>query len=253
MSNPFSGLAANAENIQGETDTLGGGSRILPTDIYLMTVTLAYSTMSSGGARGVVLHLETPEGKETRQTLWVTSKKGEATYTDKQGQQHFLPGFNLANSLALLTVGKPLGELTPEDQTVKLYNFDQKKDVPTNVLAFPELRGKKVYAAIFQQTVDKRAKGDDGNYHPTGDTRDENEIAKFFREADKRTTNEILDEAEASFFDAWKAEWAGKVRNRASKTVGRAGAPAGAQRPASPFNGAAAAAKPASPFAQAAQ
>ena len=71
---------------------------------------------------------------------------------------------------------------------------------------------------------------------PSGETRDENEIDKFFRASDRMTTAEIRAQAtEAVFASSWEKKWSGKTRDR-SKSVasnGTAGAPAGVMAAAS--------------------
>jgi len=41
-------------------------------------------------------------------------------YQDKEGKKQYLPGFNIANALSVLTAGKELGELTPEQDGIHL-------------------------------------------------------------------------------------------------------------------------------------
>ena len=77
-------------------------------------------------------------------------------------------------------------------------------------------------------------------YQPTGETRDENEIDKFFRASDRKTTAEIRAQVEeAKFADTWLEKWQGKVKDKSSKTAAtgtpgapRAAAPAAAKKPA---------------------
>lgn len=214
---------ATDSSIENETDVVGGGYSPLDSDIYAAKVDLAYMTKSSGGAIGVVLHLKTDAGRDVRQTVYVTSgeKKGQKNYYEKDGQKHYLPGFNLMNSLALLTVGKELSQLDTEDKVINLYNYEAKAEVPTKVPVITDLMNQPIYAAIVKQLVDKRAKADDGSYQPTGESREENEIDKFFRHKDKMTTAEIRAQAEApAFFERWQAKWKGEVKDKTTKTAG---------------------------------
>lgn len=219
-------------SIENEKDTIGGGFRPLESGLYGSTVALAYITQSAGGAMGLNLTLKTEEGREVRQTLWMTSgkEKGQKNYYEKDGQKFYLPGFNLANSLCLLTVGKEISELETEKKIINLYSKDVEKEVPTQVDMLTDLIGKDIIAAILKQTVDKTTKGDNGQYVPTGETRDENEIDKFFRARDKMTVAEIRAQAEEpAFYNAWGEKWTGVTRDRTSKDAkgnrGSAGAP----------------------------
>lgn len=215
-------------DINEEKDSVGG-SGPLSTAIYDMKVALAYLTKSSGGALGMAVHLEGPNNERLRQTIYMTSgdAKGNKNYYIKDGEKFYLPGFNLANSLAQLTLGKDIGKLVPEKKVVNLYSFESKKEEPTEVPVYVELLGQQIQAAVFLQTVDKNAKGDDGKYHPTGETRDENEIDKFFHADTGMTVAEQKAQVEtAVFIDTWKGKWTGIVKDKTSKTgPAKTGAP----------------------------
>lgn len=219
-------------SIANEKDSIGG-SRAIETGIYTFTIQHAYIGKSTGGAISLNLNLKTEDNKELKQQLWMTSgtaKGGKNFYTDKNGDKQYLPGFLMANSLCLLTVGKEISELDTEQKVIPLYNADAKAEVPTKVDMLMDLIGKEITAAVFKQTVDKTKKNEStGAYEPTGETREENEIDKFFRASDKKTTAEIRAQAEeASFIHTWEKKYAGQTRdksNGASSANGTAGAP----------------------------
>lgn len=220
---------ATDNSIEVEKDSIGS-SGPLDSGLYTATVAMAYVEQSKGGAMGLNLTLKTDAGREVRQTLWMTSgrEKGQKNYYEKDGVKHYLPGFNLANSLCLLTVAKEISQLETEKKVVKLYNFDTKSEVPTQVDCLTDLIGKEIIAGILRQTVDKNIKNAAGAYVPSGETRDENEIDKFFRARDKMTTAEIRAQAEEpAFYAAWDAKWTGNTRNKAkgAGANGTAGAP----------------------------
>lgn len=238
--------------ITAEKDSVGGGSRILESGLQLATVTLAYVTTSSGGAVGLVIGLKTDAG-ELRSTVYMTSgtAKGAKNFYEKDGEKFYLPGYLLANSLCLLTVGKEISELETEQKLVNIYNYDAKAEVPTKVDMLMDLLGQKIYAGILKQTVDKNKKNETtGKYEPTGETREENEIDKFFRAKDKLTTAEIRAKVtEAVFADTWAEKHTGQTRDKSTKSGanGKAGAP---RVPGALLNGAAGgAAAPKSLFA----
>lgn len=232
MAVDFASILKKNDEAAAEKDVVGGGSGPLDSDIYSAVVELAYLSTSTGGAAALNLRLKTDTGREIRQQLWMTSGKAKGcknTY-EKDGETFYLPGFLLADSLSLLTVGKEIGEVAAaaEMKTVKLYSFEAKEEVPTDVPVLLDLHGQEIYAAVIKQIVDKNAKGDDGKYAPTGETREENEIEKFFRARDKMTTAEIRAGAEeATFFNTWKEKWAGEVKNKAkgAAQAGTSGAP----------------------------
>ena len=225
---------STSEDIGNEKDSVGG-SNVLDTAIYKFTINSAYVSKSAGGAMGLIVSLKTDDDKEMRQTLWMTSgdaKGNKNYYEDKTGQKQYLPGFNLANSLALLACGKEISTLTTEQKVIKAWSFEAKAEIPTKVDMLMDLVGKEIYGAVFRQVVDKTAKNDAGAYVPTGETREENELDKIFRVKDKMTTAEIRAQAdEATFFDTWDAKWSGKTRDKSTKgAAGVAGAPSGAAK-----------------------
>lgn len=221
-------------NIADEKDTLGGGRQVLDSDLYTFKINLAYVTQSQGGAMALNLLLKTDDGKELRQSIYMTSGKDKGsknTYTDKDGNEQYLPGFLQANSVALLTTGKEISELDTETKVIPLYDYTAKAEIPTKVEMIMDLVGKEIMAAVIKQTVDKTKKNEATNtYEATGETRDDNEIEKFFRASDRMTTAEIRAQAtEASFADTWLEKWKGKVKNKAKGASGTAGAPGAAK------------------------
>lgn len=218
------------DSIAGERDSVGGNGP-LDSALYPSKIALAYMTKSAGGAVGVVLNAKTDQGREIRQTIWVTAgtaKGGQNFYTDKDGAKQYLPGFLLANSLALLTVGKELSELDAETKVVQAYSPEAKAEIPTKVEMLVELLGKDILIGLVKQVVDKTQKNDANVYVPTGETKEENEIDKLFRARDRMTTAEIRAQAtEAAFAAVWEAKHTGNTRNKAkgAGAAGTAGAP----------------------------
>lgn len=220
--------------IAAEKDSVGGGSGPVESGLYPVTIGMAYLQKSKGGALGLFLTLVTEDKKEIRQTLYVTSgdAKGNKNYYEKDGEKFYLPGFNVANSLALLTLGKEISELDTEDKVINLYSFDAKAEIPTKVPVIMDLLNQEIIVGIIRQTVDKNVKNDaTGLYEANGETRDENEIDKFFRAKDKMTTAEIRAQAtEPAFYTTWGTKHTGVTRNKAKGAVAGAGGTAGAPK-----------------------
>ena len=86
------------------------------------------------------------------------------------------------DSLCLLTVGKEISQMETETKVVNLYNPESKTEVPTNVEMITELLGKQVLGGLIKQIVDKNVKDAAGNYVPSGETREENELDKLFQQ-----------------------------------------------------------------------
>lgn len=225
--NMLASLATDSA-IADEKDSVGSGGP-LESGIYNCKVALAYLSKATSGALGLVLTLKTDSGKDIRQTLWMTSgtAKGCKNYYEKDGEKFYLPGFNMANSLALLTTGKEISQLETETKVVKVYSPEAKAEVPTKVEVLVDMLDKDILAGLIKQTVDKTKKNEaTGAYEPTGETREENELDKLFRARDRMTTAEIRAQAEtATFIETWDAKWTGKTRDKSKGAAGTAGVP----------------------------
>lgn len=220
----LSNLTTDA-SIQNDTDSVGNDYSPLESGIYAATVTSAYIKKADSGAMALELTMKTDTDREIRQTLWMTSGTAKGLknyYTDKSGEKKYLPGFTAANNLTLLTVGQEIGTMDTEVKVVSLYSRDAKAEVPTKVDMLMDLLNKEVLVGLLKQTVDKTAKNEStGIYEATGETRDENEVDKFFRAKDRLTTAEIRAQAEEpSFINTWEAKWTGKTRIKAKVKAG---------------------------------
>lgn len=218
-----------------EKDTLGGGRKVFDSNAYPAKIGMAYVDKSKGGATGLFLTLLIGESQEElRTTLWMTSgkEKGCKPYYTKDGENYPLPGYSMAKSLAGLTTGLDISDLEPEEKVIKLYNYDAKAEVPTKVQALTQLIGQEIIVGLIKQTVDvTKQVGDTQVYEPTGETREENEIDKFFcaKEGfENMTTTEIKAKGTAEFHPEWVKKNAGTVRNKAKGKAGTAGAPGAA-------------------------
>lgn len=218
-------------DVTAPVDTIGGGS-VLETGVYPFAIDMAYLDSSKGGAYNLNLTFKSADGKTLRQQVYVTSgtDKGQLTYyIDKNdGSKKYLPGFNIANALAVLTTGKEFGDLSPEDKMVNIRNFELKKDVPTSKPVYTDLIGQTVLLGVTKQIVPKNVKQADGSYVAGTETRTENEIAHVFHADSGQTLNEFLAGGEAEFIAKWVEANNGKTRDKTKKAGGTAtaGAPA---------------------------
>lgn len=219
-------------SIKNETDNVGSSFSVVDSGLYEGVITQAYIQNADSGAMALNVTLKTEAGNEINQSLWMTSgtaKGGNNYYVDKDGQKQYLPGYLMANSLCLLTAGKEISDMDTENKVIQLYSSTAKAKVPTKVNMLMDLLNQPIVFGVIKQTVDKTVKNDAGVYVPTGETREENELDKFFRASDRKTTAEIRAQAEEAAFAAiWEAKWQGKVRNKAKGAGtgnGTAGAP----------------------------
>ena len=218
MSNLLSGIEIPADVVEA-TDSVGSGSMYdpVPSGIYEATVKHIYLKKSAKGALGMFMEFELDNGKTYRETVYLTSQKGLATYVDKKDGKtlHKLPGYITGDDISLLGSQIPVNKQSPVDKIIKLYDFDLKKEVPTTVDMLDTLTGKKVTLGILLVEEPKQVKNAAGVYVNVtdGTTREKNEIDKVFHPKSGLTTAEIRSKiTEPEFKDKWKARWEGQVK-----------------------------------------
>lgn len=233
----FGNLKTNETAMQEKTDRIGGGYQPLPSGIYQAEVAHAYATTSKSGAMGLVVKFNIiQDGKDPypyTTTFWVSDKKGNTFYLDKDGNPHNLAGFNQANHLCALVTGKGLQEVAFEPRTLQLYDYDAKKEVPTEVNAATELFGQTVALAIKHIRENKREKSPStGEYEPVNEERFTNDIDKVFGISDAGeayTFDEAANEIPFEFAEKWLAKWKDKTDDKFKEVKG-ASAKAGTTR-----------------------
>lgn len=222
----MAGLFSNlkSEGLEETQDRIGG-FQPLETDAYTGTIKAFYATQSAGGAHAVNIILATEGGREYRETIYVTNKKGENFFLNKDDKTKKvpLPGFVIAEDICLVTVEKPLANIAFEDKVMNIYDYEAKREVPKSVPMAVELLGKEVTLGIVKQLENKNEKqGDD--YVPIADTREVNFIDKVFHTGTKMTTVEARNGAtEAVFFNAWVERNKGNTRDKRTIKDGEGG------------------------------
>jgi hypothetical protein len=241
------GLFANlgAEGLEETQDRIGGGFQPRETDAYDMNITMAYAGKSQGGAQSVTLLGQLNDGREYRETLWVTNKKGENYFLNKDDptKKVGLPGFTIVEEICLVTTDAPLSAQPTEEKLVKIYDYEQKKEVPTNVPVLTSLIGQTVTLGIGKVLENKSVKNaTTGQYDAIADTREINVIEKVFHHESKMTVPEARRDAKlisegkqpegSSFFAAWVERNKGQTRDKREikdgGDAGSAGRPTGA-------------------------
>lgn len=217
----------STENVEKSGDRLGGNI-LLDTGIYNAKVKLAYiGKAPNSDATSVNVHLDI-DGREYRFQEWVTNRNNENFYTDpKTKKPVLLPGYQTIDDLCLLTTGYELSDQDAEDKVVNLWDYESRAEVPQNVPVLVDLLNQPITVAIVRQIVDRRARQDDGSYQPTGETREENVVEKYFHSDSLRTTTEIRAGLEEGIFiEKWSEINSGKPpRNKAKGAAGNAGKP----------------------------
>lgn len=222
MTNPFGNL--KDDNLEAAQDTLGGYAP-LPSGIYSGTIKAIYAGKSDGGAHNVTVLLDLG-GRELRETIYISNKKGENWYPNKQSPDKKLPlpGFTIANDLALVATGLPLSEQPFEDKILNVYDPEQRKEVPKSVSVMVDAIGKPVSVAVLNVLENKAVKDQSGNYIDTAETRNSNTIDKVFDTDSKMTVAEAREQKTGGIFWAkWSEMNSGKVRDKRTIKDGAAG------------------------------
>jgi hypothetical protein len=203
MSTLFGNL--NNDGLEESQDRLGGGFQPRSTDIYNMEIVLFYAGQSKEGAKSITIHAKDSTGLY-RETIYITNKKGENFFLnrDDNSKKVPLPGFTTIDDICLAATGFPLASQEFTEKVFNLYDFDQKKEVPTKVMVALEVMGKTVSLGIQKVLEDKTAKNaSTGEYEPTGESKETNSIAKVFHTESKVTMAEAREGKEAAFWDNW--------------------------------------------------
>lgn len=201
------GLKIDSDIHNESPDTLGGGFT-LNTNLYPMKVDLAFTTESSKGATGVVVHFKPVDGGNSvlRETFWVTSGKAKGQknfYMDGQGRKRLLPGMMMANQIALITTGKELAEQDTEEKVVKLYDFDAGKEMPKKVDALTAMIGQQILVGVHKRRENRRTQNADGEWVNTPQERTFNETHRVFHPDGFTVTEKAAEAEEAVFVKKW--------------------------------------------------
>lgn len=223
MSNPFAKLST--QGLEQAEDRLGGGFQARDSGAYDMTVKMMYAGASEGGAQNVTLILEDSKG-EYRETIYITNKQGENWFLNKDDKTKKvpLPGFTVVNDLCLATTEAQLADQTWEEKIVKIYDFEQKKEVPKGAMVCTSIIGKPVTVGLIQTLKNKGEKQPDGSYKDGPEVRTEVNISKIFHTESKYTMAEaIAGAAAADFYPKWVEKNTGIVIDKRTIKDGAGG------------------------------
>ena len=234
--------AIQNSNVQTKEEDVLGGSRTVPSNVYPAGIKLAYLDKSAKGAISVVFDFALMvNGKERnhKETFYISNAAGSFTYKDKKtGEDKPMPSFVTVDTICKAVTGKGMTELSSEKKMVKVYDYDQKAEVPQEKEVLMDLVRGKLELGVLELTVDKTVKDASGAYVPTGETRDTNEVSKIFTEEGLTLVEKDAGKTETKFKEAWIAQYADKKINKAKGAA--SGAKAGGvakQATASPLFG----------------
>ncbi len=227
--------------VEDEKDVIASGFGAWDTGIYKVTLKAAYIDVTKSGAVMANAILIGEDGREHIESECIMSKKSgtlKATYIDKKTHKPMpLPGYakfltlfrTIGGNPKLLDLDMDMGEVVLE-----LYDFDANGKTKQKKHAFADFINVPMQIAIQKVIEDKRKnvapEGEPKKYEPTGETRELNEVKKWFNE-DGLTLQELKDEVtEPKFQGEWlEAYPSDNVRDKSTKkaaAAGTAGAPA---------------------------
>ena len=103
----FGNLGKN-KKVKAEADKIfTGGFGALDSQVLDGVIEVAFLDKSGGGATSLTLHVK-HAGGVFKTSLWLTggdAKGNNNFYVDKQGDEHYLPGFIVADHIALIAAG----------------------------------------------------------------------------------------------------------------------------------------------------
>lgn len=202
-------------------DDIVGGFSPLETDIYTGKIKLVYMGQSNKGAECATIVLDI-NGKELRETVYLSSapvpaKDGkpaqEAKYFYKKNDKEYpMPGLRILMDMCELSVGKAFKEVgkSVSDKLVKVYDFEQKKEIPKNVPVITDLLDKPIMVAVKYIQEPK--------YNDPNKIISKNEISKIFDPITGKTLTEKIENKEPSFKDEWLKQWKGNIVKRKSNS-----------------------------------
>jgi hypothetical protein len=221
-----------SEGLEKSQDRLGGFSP-LDSGVYIAKIKALYAGQSAGGAMSITLLAELQNGKEYRETVYVTNKEGKNFFLNKDDRTKKvpLPGFTVADDLCLIATGKPLAEQDTEEKVINVYDYETKKELPKSVPMIVEAIGQEVSLGIIKQVVNKNVK-QGTEYVATAETREENFIDKVFHPTLRLSVAEARNgQDEPKFQEAWVARNKDQVRDKRTIKDGEAGAASNGRPP----------------------
>lgn len=239
MTNLLAGIK-QADKVEATVDVLASDKFAkVESGVYDAVIKFAYLKPTVNGSLGLHTEFELDTGVLMRESFYLTNTSGENFYLDKEDpkKKHLLPGYIMADSLALLGAQKPIAELNTEERIIKLRDYDLQKDVPTPVQMLVALVDKPVRLGIIKVVEDKRKKTDQLDskgkpvYVATGETFVKNAADKVFHLTNNMTVAELRAGAtEAAFIEAWKEKWEGKTYDKSTADKGNSVTPAAAKK-----------------------
>jgi len=201
-----------------ENDSLGGF--ILPAGVYKGKLDMVYLDKSPNGAICVNIHFNTGT-QVVRNTVYISNRKGEFTYNNGKENKP-LPGYSQMDAFFKAVSDKGIAQQVSATKTIKIYNYDLRKDVPEEREVFVELIGLPAQVGILHVKEEKTNKDSvDPKNKPytegTGEFREFNELSKWFDEDGLTNAEKASGETTPVFLEKWKDKFSDKITVRNAK------------------------------------
>ena len=121
------------------------------------------------------------------------------------------------NQMSIIATGNPLSAQTPEEKTVKLWDFEERKELPKQVPVLTALLQKRLDVCITKRRENKR-QNVGGEYIDTNEERVFDEVSKFLYPSG-HTVAEKKGGSDADFRDTWKSKFGPDYVNDKYKPV----------------------------------
>lgn len=199
-------------DVVDNSENVGGGWSADESGVQLVVLTEAYLTESQHGALAFNFSTKDKEANERRYQIYFTNRKKEVFYTDKKTKEkRKLPGYQTVDNICKAVCGKTFMEVnkTAKNKVIDLFDFESRKEIPTEVKSFPAVLKKPVLLGVIKIVKNKYAKGKE-----TNDKVEVNEVNMVFRKSDKLTPKEVDEKkTEPKQHDRWVKYWTDRVKD----------------------------------------
>lgn len=190
---------------------------LLDSDMYKVRIKYGYLNQSEAGSLSLnlcvsLLDHDNREVNLPGLLLTGTNKKGNKNHYVKNDKKYLFNTYVLADNISMLTTGKSIVKLPTEKKIIKKYNYDDKKEVPTEVDMFPDLENQEIYMCIMHVETNKQRRREDGTYATLSETKFLNRPEHVCSVDTGKTQIETAESLEAEFGAKWVKKWKGKIK-----------------------------------------
>lgn len=220
--NLFGALALDTD-VEAVKDVKGTNFGVIDSGIYTMKCAMAYIYTKPNGGIGLATEFK-GDGIVYKETLHLVKPNGDAFYTTKANKKMPMMGLVVADAMAQVTHDKilmTLGSETVQKKMVNVYNFDEGRDIPTEVDMIMGLVGQDMQLAILRKIENKATQA--SNWKPTNEQKEYNAIDTVFQVDTNLSAVEIINGAPSSQYAYWDGRNTGKTRNTFKEIKGAGG------------------------------